>query len=92
MKTLNGGRRAKRLTCGFFLLLSTSMAGCYPDLPSMPEYRTPEGRACAKECQRDHSFCVSSCPPASFASTPCIRQCHRKLEECYDLCLGAERS
>ena len=80
--TLNGAEMRRSL----MVLTILVAAGCAREMPPMPQVKSSEGKACVKTCQRDHSACMSACPPTWQASQRCMNMCNEKLDECYSLC------
>ena len=77
------------------LLVLVLLFGCARarPLPDMPTFQTQNGAACAKHCQKMHSWCTSGCVKGENkrARNICFSQCSEKLEDCYELCSIEDR-
>ncbi len=71
------------LVVGFVILVGCSVR----PMPPMPSVKTPTGRNCVRDCQREHRLCNRGCQGMLLKESRCLSQCNQRLDECYRLCL-----
>jgi len=79
----------------FYLILFGTFSSCVTtqtQVPVMPLFTTPEGKACARNCQSIYAQCNMACSQmiggARTASQreQCLNNCNKTLEDCYKTC------
>ena len=75
--------------------MAVLLAACSsaPPVPETPAFKTKQGKACAEQCESEHSKCENTCKmirgptggPARQRSN-CISACIRKTQDCYADC------
>lgn len=82
-----------RLLVTAFLAMLLVACSSAPPIPDVPAFKTKQGKACAKQCEADHSICENNCKlikgptggPARQRSN-CKGACIRAIQACYSSC------
>jgi len=75
-----------------FVLAIVGCAGVQTPAPTMPNFKTENGKACARSCQATYAQCNQGCSlmvgGARTASQreQCLNNCNQTLRECYTTC------
>ena len=82
-----------RLLLPVFITILFVACSSAPSAPETPVFKTKQGKACAKQCEEEHSACDSNCRlivgatggPARQRSN-CRAACVRATQACYEAC------